>query len=59
MSMYVATKKLWQRGVSAAVLLVLCGIVTQVHAADTELGDVLSEARRRGVSVFVYVYDSI
>ncbi len=57
--MYVATKNLWQRGVCAAVLLVLCANVIQVNAADTDLGDAMSKAQRRGVPIFVYVYDSI
>ncbi len=59
MNLYVATKNLWQRGVYAAVLLVLCANVTQVNAADTDLGDALSQAERRGLPIFVYVYDSI
>ncbi len=59
MNMYVATKNLWQRGVYAAVLLVLCANVIQVNAADTDLGDAMSQAQRRGVPIFVYVYDSI
>lgn len=59
MNMYVVTKNLWQRGGYAAVLLVLCVNVTQVNAADTDLGDALSKAQRRGVSVLVYIYDSI
>ena len=59
MNMYVATKNLWQRWVYAAVLLVLCANVIQVNAADTDLGDALSKAQRRGVPIFVYVYDSI
>jgi len=59
MNMHVATKNLWQRGVYAAVLLVLCANVTQVNAADTDLGDALSQAERRGLPIFVYVYDSI
>jgi len=40
-------------------LLVLCANVIQVNAADTDLGDALSKAQRRGVPIFVYVYDSI
>ena len=42
-----------------SVLLVLCANVIQVNAADTDLGDAMSQAQRRGVPIFVYVYDSI
>jgi hypothetical protein len=59
MSMYVATKKLWQRRVCAAVLLVLCGNATEVNAADMGLDDAMSKARRHEMPIFVYVYDSI
>ncbi|MEE2843568.1 MAG: hypothetical protein VX761_03580 [Planctomycetota bacterium] len=59
MSMYVATKKLWQRAVYATVLLVLCMNAIEVDAADMGLGDAMSKAERRRVPIFVYVYDSI
>jgi hypothetical protein len=42
-----------------SVLLVLCANVLQVNAADTDLEDAMSKAQRRGVPIFVYVYDSI
>jgi hypothetical protein len=59
MNKHAAKENLLQRGVYAAVLLVLCGNVTQVHAVETGLGDAMSKAERRGVPIFVYVYDSI
>ena len=59
MNMHVTMKNLWQRGVYAVVLLVLYANVIQVNAADTDFGDAMSKAQRRGVPIFVYVYDSI
>jgi len=51
--------KYWQQGVYAAVLLVLCMNAIEVNAADMGLDDAMSKAQRRGVPIFVYVYDSI
>ena len=59
MKMHVAMKKLWQQGVFAIVLLVLCANGIQADSPDTGLGDAMSKAQRRGIPIFVYVYDSI
>ncbi|MBT7254974.1 MAG: hypothetical protein HN882_08225 [Planctomycetaceae bacterium] len=49
----------WWRGGFAALVIVLCVNVIQADSPDTGLADAMSKAQRRGLPIFVYVYDSI